>query len=60
LVGLKVVEANADNMGITYDSTIEWYLFILNFVRIGGVESYGANADDMVSHTTLFFLQDGK
>jgi len=39
LVGLKVIEAIEDNMGITYDSNIEWYLFLLNFVKIGGVES---------------------
>jgi hypothetical protein len=25
-------------------------MFLLNFVKIGWVESYGANADDMVSH----------
>jgi hypothetical protein len=54
------MEANADNMGITYDSNIKWYMFILNFVKIIWVESYGANADDMVSHKMLFFLQDGK
>jgi len=28
LVGLKVTEANADNMGITYDSNVEWYTFV--------------------------------
>lgn len=60
LVGLKVMEANTDNMGITYDSNVEWYMFVLNFVRIGWVENYGANADDMVSHKTVFLLQYGK
>lgn len=28
LVGLKVMEANPDNMGITYDSNVEWYTFV--------------------------------
>jgi len=54
------MEANTDNMGITYDSNVEWYMFVLNFVRIGWVENYGANADDMVSHKTVFLLQYGK
>jgi len=30
------------------------------FVKIGWVKNYGANADDMVSHKTVFFLQDRK
>ena len=39
LVGLKVLEDNADNMGITYDSNVKWYMFVLIFVKIGWVES---------------------
>ena len=39
LVGLKVLEANADNMGVTYDGNIEWYMCVLIFVKIGWVES---------------------
>jgi hypothetical protein len=54
------MEANTDNMGITYDSNIECYMFVLNFVKIVWVESYGAIADDMVSHKTVFFPWDGK
>jgi hypothetical protein len=48
------MEANADNMEITFDSNVEWYMFVLNFVIIGWVENYGSNSDDTVSHNTIF------
>lgn len=54
------MEANADNIRITYDSNVKWYMFVLNFVKNGLVENYRVNADDMVSHKTVFFLQDRK
>lgn len=54
------MEANTDKKGLTCDSKVKYCMFILNFVKAGWVESFGAKADSMVSHKTVYFLQGKK
>jgi hypothetical protein len=53
------MEASADNMGITYDSNVEWYMYVLNFVIIGWFKIMEP-LRMIRCLITQFFLQDGK